>query len=215
VGADYEPIRREAMGWLRRAGAIACERFGASTSWAKEDRSPVTDADIAVQEALLADIARVFPHDAVIAEETQSAPQEHAAVGSADRCWVIDPIDGTRNYERSIPVFTIALALMEGGCPVVGLVYNPMTDRMYSGTAGRGAWLNDEPLVAAESPDPDRICISIPTSAHEELPAVVHRWIDSMVVRNLGSTALHLALLATGSFDAVYCRKSKLWDIAA
>ena len=140
---EYEHICDRAMDWARQASVIACERFGTATVSHKADRSPVTDADHAVQDALLQAIAREFPDDAVITEETQAAPDRHKPVAADRRCWVIDPIDGTRNYARSLPSFTISVALMEAGSPVVGLVFDPMTDRMYSATAGGGARLND------------------------------------------------------------------------
>jgi len=164
---------------------------------------------------LLEVIAREFPDDAAITEETQAAPDKHQQVAAARRCWVIDPIDGTRNYARAIPIFTISVALMEKGRPVLGIVHEPMNGRTYSAMAGVGAWLGDQRIAEPAPPAPDNVYISIPTSREEGLPPVVHRWIDTMVVRNLGSTALHLALLATGGIDAVYCRKSKLWDLAA
>jgi len=215
MNGDYEAICQQAMGWVRRAGALARERFGTAITSHKADRSPVTDVDHAVQDTLLEAIARACPEDAAITEETQSAPKRHQPVASGRRCWVIDPIDGTRNYARSLPVFTISVALMEAGSPVVGLIFDPMAGRMYSATAGGGARLDNQRLEAANQPVSGNTFISVPTSRYEALPAVVHRWIDHMVVRNLGSTALHLALLAGGGLDAVYCRRSRLWDLAA
>lgn len=208
-------ICAQAREWVRQAGAIARERFGHVEVWRKQDSSPVTDADVAVQDALLETIGRYCPADAVITEETQSAPEQHQQIADARRCWVIDPIDGTRNYARGIPVFTIAVALMEAGRPVVGVVHNPITGLTYHAAAGSGAWVDDRRVTLRAVPEPEELYISVPTSKDEGLPAVVHRWIDTYVVRNLGSTALHLALLANGSLDAVYCRRAKLWDIAA
>jgi myo-inositol-1(or 4)-monophosphatase len=215
MNSEHEELRQQLRSWMTSAGELACDWFGRTHAWRKEDRSPVTEADHAVQELLCARIAEAFPGDAVITEESQERPERHAAIPRARRCWVIDPIDGTRNYERSIPVFTISVAVMEAGHPVVGVVHDPMARRTYSAIAGGGAWLGDEPVLLTDSPEGDRLMITIPTSRHEELPPVIHDWIDRMVVRNLGSTALHLVLLATGAVDAVYCRKSKLWDIAA
>jgi myo-inositol-1(or 4)-monophosphatase len=215
VNREYEQIRLGSLAWIKAASRIALERFGTARVTTKADRSPVTEADHAVQDALLDTIAREYPGDAAITEETQARPDAHASVSQAKRCWVIDPIDGTRNYARSISVFTVSVALMEQGRPVVGMVYDPVADRMYSATVGGGAWLNEDPISPVRDSAWDEVYISIPTSRYEQLPPVVHEWIDRMIVRNLGSTALHLALIATGSFDAVYCRKSKLWDIAA
>lgn len=212
---EYEQLRLSSFAWIKSASRPALDRLGRAAVTRKHDRSPVTEADLAVQEALLASIARLYPQDAVITEETQSRPAAHRAVAEARRCWVVDPIDGTRNYARSIPIFTVSVALMEGGRPVVGLVYDPVGDRMYSASVGGGAWVNAERIDPRPAPAWDEVYMGIPTSRHEELPPIAHRWIDTLVVRNFGSTALHLALLAAGSLDAVYCKKSKLWDIAA
>ena len=111
--SEYEEMGREAMAWVRAAGVIARDRFGKATVSHKADHSPVTDADHAVQAALQEAIARACPDDAVITEETQVDPERHASVKTARRCWVIDPIDGTRNYARSFPIFTLSVA---GAC---------------------------------------------------------------------------------------------------
>jgi myo-inositol-1(or 4)-monophosphatase len=98
---------------------------------------------------------------------------------------------------------------------VVGWVYNPMTDHMYSAGQGGGAWLNDASIHCAEASSGGDLFIGLPSGREESLPPVVHGWIDRMVQRATGSTALNLALLAAGSFDAVFANKCKLWDIAA
>lgn len=213
--SSYEELRDQAAGWILAAGEIALDRFGRAVAQRKADRSLVTDADHAVQSSLMDAIARCCPGDAVISEETQAAPQRHAGVDAARRCWVIDPIDGTRSYARSFPGFCVSLALMEGGMPIVGLVYNPLTRQLYRASAGGGAWLGDRRLQVTDEPLGRDTLLAIPSSRRGPMPAAVHAWIDRLVVRNLGSTALHLALLAAGAIDAVFADECRLWDIAA
>lgn len=189
--------------------------FGDAAVSRKEDRSPVTEADLAVQEALLASIEREHPADAVIAEETRSGSSRHASPAKARRCWAVDPIDGTRNYAHGLPIFTLSVAMLEAGRPVIGWIYDPVVGRMYSASLGAGAWIDDRPIERAERPDFGGPFISVPTSRDEGLPRLVHDWIDRMTVRNFGSTALHLAMLAAGGLDAVYARRPRLWDVAA
>jgi len=215
MNTEYEQIRRQSLGWVRQAGLIARERFGTAVTFRKPDDSPVTDVDHAVQDTLLTAIAQHYPLDAVITEETQADPDRHAAVASARRCWVIDPIDGTRNYARAVPLFCVSVALMEKGWPVVGIIFDPMTDRMYSASAGGGVWLNDAPLTPEGVRDSSDILIGSPSGQNHHLPATVHRWLDKYKIRNTGSTALHLAHLATGGFDAVLVTEAHPWDIAA
>jgi len=211
----YEQIRRQSLDWVRQAGLIAQERFGTAVTSRKPDDSPVTDVDLAVQEALLDAIAQHYPNDAVITEETQADPGKHATIASAQRCWVIDPIDGTRNYARSVPLFCVSVAMMENGWPVVGMIYNPMTDRMYSASAGGGLWLNEDRLALDSASHSLDVLIGTPSGQRHQLPPAVHVWLDKYKLRNTGSTALHLAHLATGGFDAVLVTESHLWDIAA
>ena len=211
----YDQIRVASGLWVRAAGSIAREMFGRTTMTRKADSSPVTDADHAVQAALLDAIARAYPDDAVIAEETLAEPRRHAPIDRAERCWIVDPIDGTRNYARCYPSFVVSVALMERGRPVVGLVYDPMRDHMYSASAGGGAWFEDRQVHVANETLCRHTLIGMPSSRRGALGGVVHEWIDRMIMRNAGTTALHLALLSAGAMDAVYCDECKLWDIAA
>lgn len=188
--------------------------FGSVSSSQKADRSPVTEADHAVQDALLTAISKYDPGTAIICEEETTHAEAQSDQPRSRRCWVVDPIDGTRNYARQMAVFTVSVALMENGTPVIGWVYDPVGRRMYSASAGGGAWINETRVEVEDKPPTGDTMISVPTSRHEGLPPAVHRWIDTMLVRNLGSTALHLAMLGVGALDGVYCRKSKLWDIA-
>ena len=211
----YDQIRRSAMHWIRRAGRMARERLGTAVASQKEDDSPVTDVDMAVQAALLDAIALQFPNDAVITEEAMAMPHRHASLATARRCWVIDPIDGTRNYARGMPVFVVSVALLEAGMPVVGLVYNPMTGQMYSASVDGGAWLDDRRIEVKREFGGGDVFIGVPTNYHDPLPPMVKTWLERMILRNFGSTELHLCLVAAGSFDAAYCERCKLWDIAA
>ncbi len=205
----------QVIDWTRAAGVIARERLGKALVERKSDNSPVTDADHAVQASLLHAIAECCPGDAVITEETQAAPDRHALVVSARRVWIIDPIDGTRNFARGVPLFCVVVALMEHGSPVLGVIHEPMTGRVYSAVAGGGALLDGVPMRMEDRPNsPDRL-IATGSGRDENLPPVVHRWLDRMVVRGIGSTAMHLALLASGGLDAVFARKCRLWDVAA
>lgn len=213
--SDYENARLRAIGWAQRAGRLARERLGRSIASRKADASVVTDVDHAVQDILLQAIAREFPDDAVITEETQQAPERHARVAAARRCWIIDPIDGTRNYARGAPMFCLSIGLFENGAPVAGVIHNPMTGQFYSAAKGGGAWLDAERLAVPESRPPGGTLIGVPSAGRRPLPAAVHQWIERMVLRNTGSTALHLAFVASGAFDAALAEDCHLWDIAA
>jgi histidinol-phosphatase len=104
----------------------------------KPDRTPVTDADTAVEDAIRAELALVRPDDTIVGEE------RGGDLGSnvGGRVWVLDPIDGTKNFLRGNPVWATLIALVDGGTPVVGVVSSPALPRRWWASAGAGAWMS-------------------------------------------------------------------------
>jgi histidinol-phosphatase len=121
------------------ADAITADRFRALdlTFERKPDRTPVTDADTAVEDALRAILAQERPGDTVAGEE------RGGTVPETGRAWVIDPIDGTKNFLRGVPVWATLVALVEDGVPVVGMASSPLLGRRWWASKGDGAWLSD------------------------------------------------------------------------
>ncbi|WP_445263060.1 histidinol-phosphatase [Pseudokineococcus sp. 1T1Z-3] len=115
--------------------ALTTERFGAQdlAVEAKPDLTPVTDADRRAEDLVRAQLARARPRDAVLGEERGST-------GSGARQWVVDPIDGTKNFVRGVPVWATLLALLVDGEPVVGVVSAPALGRRWWAGTGTGAW---------------------------------------------------------------------------
>jgi histidinol-phosphatase len=105
----------------------------------KEDGTPVTEADLAVEEALRESLAKRFPDDAVLGEE-------HGLDGSSGRTWVLDPIDGTKNFAAGIQIWGTLIALLRDEEPVVGVVSAPALGERYAAARGGGATLNAEPI---------------------------------------------------------------------
>ena len=121
-----------------RADAISLSRFNAPdlNVTQKPDLTPVSDADLAVETELRAQIAAHNPNDSVIGEEFA-----HTALGQ--RTWIIDPIDGTKNYVRGVPVWATLIALRDGGKITVGLVSAPALNRRWWAEIGLGAWVQE------------------------------------------------------------------------
>lgn len=111
----------------------------------------VTDSDVRTEEFVLSRIAGEFPDDSVISEET------HPDAMEGERCWVLDPIDGTMNYSRGIPLFGMQAAFLEDGVPTMACIYLPVQDEMFV-AFGDGAYLNGERIHTAE-PRPLRQCL--------------------------------------------------------
>ncbi|MEU6701053.1 inositol monophosphatase family protein [Pseudonocardia sp. NPDC046786] len=134
------------------ADAITLPRFRAADLRVnrKPDRTPVTDADTAAEDAIRAALGHERPRDAVLGEE-------RGASGGAPtgRGWVVDPIDGTKNFSRGVPAWATLIALVVDGVPVVGVVSAPALHRRWWGATGAGAWARDLP-----SGTPHRIAVS-------------------------------------------------------
>jgi myo-inositol-1(or 4)-monophosphatase len=206
-----------------RAGGQTAQRYFRSVSGIrlKKDHSEVSEADDAAQAAVIDVIRKHRPDDAFIAEETLAlAPPAPAPAGDC-LCWVIDPLDGTRNFIRQLPAYTCSVAVMFAGHPLAGAIYDPQQDTMYAAGRDVGLFLNGTQQVAgtAARPRPEglnpRPLVGLPSTPAGPAARLAHAWVDRFVSRSLGSTALHLALVATGALDGMLADNAKLWDIAA
>jgi histidinol-phosphatase len=132
---DYAADLALARALADDADAISFARFGAAdlVVESKPDLTPVSDADKAVERAIRGRLARERPDDAVLGEEFGS-------VGTGSRRWILDPIDGTKNYVRGVPVWATLIGLMDGDDVVVGVVSAPALGRRWWARQGGGAW---------------------------------------------------------------------------
>ncbi|QOJ14189.1 MAG: inositol monophosphatase [Planctomycetia bacterium] len=204
-----------AVAAARAGGACAKQSFGDPLSVRrKTDGSEYTRADLDAQAEVIRCILASRPHDAILAEEQQ--PDERAELGSARCCWIIDPIDGTRNYIRGVPLYACSVAACMDGVPVAGAIFAPQFDVLYSAALGGPLCVNGAPNVPQERSGRAKTpLVAIPSAATPRFRPWVEGLIDRAVLRSLGSTALHLAYVASGAYDAALCSDSKLWDIAA
>jgi 3'(2'), 5'-bisphosphate nucleotidase len=121
----------------RAAGAAAMAFYGTATSTAKADASPVTQADHAANDVIVARLREAFPDDAILSEESKDS----AARLSARRVWIVDPLDGTKEFLAQNGEFSIMIGLVEDGEPVLGVVYLPDGDVLFSAARDLGAWV--------------------------------------------------------------------------
>jgi fructose-1,6-bisphosphatase/inositol monophosphatase family enzyme len=208
-------VRLQAAARLARLGGrIALDRLGQPrVSW-KSDDSMLTDADVAIQQRLEAEIAAQFPHDAVVGEEGSEAAHGAVAPGPARYLWVVDPIDGTNNFGRRLPGFSVSVGVMRGGQPVAGAVFDPLADMLFRARRGCGAWLNGEPLALRPPPLSARSLFAIRSPFEGPVPRFVEGWLRRYRLRRFGSTALHLCYVALGGLAFVHDDRACLWDIA-
>jgi myo-inositol-1(or 4)-monophosphatase len=199
------------------AAGVSLPKVGQASSSLKADASPVTETDIAIQTHILNAIAQDFPDHAVCTEEAIDNPADFPVATEARFCWVVDPLDGTRNYASGVPCFSTSLAVLDRGRPVVGVVFEHNQNLLYTAVAGMGATFNGTAICVEEPSCGSDILVGIPSSKDQLTVDVLCDWIrrPGLVARNLGSTALHLALVASGALSAAFCKRSKIWDIAA
>jgi len=171
----------------------------------KPDLSPVTEADTAVEQAIRAYLAAEWPGDGILGEEFAVVPTLKGG-----RRWIVDPIDGTRNYSRGIPVWATLIALEEDGVQQVGVVSAPALRRRWWAERGAGAFANGEPIrVSAVGRVEDAIlCFALDVP----LPDVASR---AWLARGFGDFWAHM-LVAEGAADgAIDAIGVKVWDLAA
>jgi histidinol-phosphatase len=204
------------------ADAIAMSRFRAQDLRVsdKSDASPVTDADTAVEKALRASLSRTRPRDAVLGEEYGSSL---AAAGSSQRQWVIDPIDGTKNFLRGVPIWATLIALMDGDEVVVGLVSAPALNRRWWAAKSLGAYAGRHQAAATairvsavgQLADAS-FCYSSLTGWEQagRLEAMLDIMRDTWRSRAYGDFYGYM-LVAEGAVDIMVEPELSLWDLAA
>jgi len=206
-GSDLDRIREG----LRVAGDIlrTFVAEGFSVERKAERGDPVTEADLAVDRALRDLLPR--PGDGWLSEETaDDASRLHCA-----RVWVVDPLDGTREFVSSIPEWAVSIGLVENGEPIAGGIYNPATEQMVVGAIGSGVWLNGERAAVRDTASIEGALVL--ASRSEVKRGEWARFQDrGFEVLATGSVAYKLGMVAAGLCDATWTLVPKSeWDVAA
>lgn len=213
--SEWEEFRHIAAHVAGLGGATALARLGDPVVERKADRSPVTHADRDVQTMILATLLDHFPDHAAIVEEPIESGRRPADPRSSRYCWVVDPIDGTRNFTCGMRHFATSVALLLDGSPVAGAIFDASTGDTYSAVRGGGAFKNDRPLELRDRPRGPDTRIAVSSFRLHPVPPGIRRLLDEVLFRNVGAACLHLAWTAAGFVDAIYAPDIKLWDAAA
>src|SRR5262249_5172301 len=156
-------------------------------------------------------IANRYPDHAVLVEETLAEPGRHAAISATPYCWVIDPIDGTRNFGRGLTMYAVSVAVVHDGTPLARAIFDADRECVSSASRGGGEYVDALPLrLANRAPDNDTT-IALSSFRLREPPPAVRKWMDKYLFRNLGSLCLHLVWVAAGLTDAAFAAECKLW----
>jgi myo-inositol-1(or 4)-monophosphatase len=201
-----------AMAAARAAGEIlrGYYRDRGFTIDSKGKDNPVTTADFAADRKLKEMLRGGFPDYGWLSEETA----DDGARLRCSRAWIVDPLDGTKEFIKGVPEFVVAIALAVEGVPVMGVSYNPIKDEMFDGIIGAGCRFNGEPAHVSATSALERATIL--ASRSETSRGEWKAYEGKLIVRAVGSVAYKLALVAAGKADATFTSSPKSeWDIAS
>ena len=197
------------------AGQIIMDRFETSLDIRFKGRADiVTDVDLAAEKAILGLLQGEFPEFGVLAEE--SAPID----SNSGYTWVVDPLDGTRNYANGIPHFCTVVALAKGADMVLGITYDPVRKERFTAEAGKGATLNGTPISVTGTAEVSQAAICFDLGYVDEkaglaLDMIRSLWPNVRSLRLMGSSALGIAYAAAGRVDMYFHHALSPWDIAS
>lgn len=215
---DLQVALHTAQHIARQAGEVLKHHFKAPqiTHTKSSVYDVVTQADAEAEALILNALTQAYPQHHRIAEESGESGVD------ADYHWVIDPLDGTVNFAHGLPVFSISIALANKHLqPLVGVVYDPITDEMFSAVQGGGAWLNGVPIHVshAQTLSESLLASGFPYDKSTHPDNNLTQWgrflVEARGLRRLGSAALDLCYVAAGRFDGYWEAKLKLWDFLA
>lgn len=209
----------------RAAGKVLRERFeGAREIRYKGQRDIVTDADHAADRAARAVIQARFPHDRFLSEEddatTRAALWAQSESADAPLLWIVDPLDGTTNYARRVPIFSVSLALLHRGAVQLGVVFDPLRPEMFAAERGRGAFLNGARLTVSRTRVLADAVVGMEWARAPKLRERTTRTVAPLVARAMtarttGSAALTMCYVAAARLDAYFHFALSPWDVAA
>lgn len=198
------------------AGKLAVERWRAPrTLMEKGNQDLVTDVDFAAQKIITDHIAAAFPDHGFLTEE------HDATLAAAGRViWVIDPIDGTTNYSRQVPLYNVSIAATVDGQALVGVVYDAVHEELFVAERGAGARCNGQPIRVNDVARLERAVLSCDWSRGVRQRGLVLETIGRIApsvhtIRSFGSAALAICWIAAGRVDCYFNYTLSAWDIAA
>lgn len=207
LAADLDLIRNAA----EAAGRLAlAEREAGLKIWSKSGGSPVTSADMAVDEMLKAALLSARPDHGWLSEETEDTADRL----SKSRIFVVDPIDGTVAYMKGKPWWCIPIAIVEDGRPIAAVIHAPALGETFTATLGGGAFLQGRPITASDTAGLDDASV-LADARLMEGPHWLEPW-PAMRYEKRNAIAYRMALVAAGAFDAAINLTPKCdWDVCA
>jgi myo-inositol-1(or 4)-monophosphatase len=215
---EFSDMTKIAVKAALDAGDILRKGFGTSY---KIELKPgiqnyVTEYDHASEKLIVEKIQHHYPSHSFLCEERGFIPKDNSEI-----LWIIDPLDGTTNFTHHIPLFCISLGAYNHNEMITGVIYQPMTNELFIAEKGKGAYLNGKKLQVSKT---ERFAGGVgatgfPRNILENplncIDHFIHILKSGTIIRNLGSSAINLAYVAAGRFDAYWAISLHSWDIAA
>jgi len=179
----------------------------------------VTVADRESEALIIREIHSRYPNHTILAEESGLVDASSQASDTAR--WVIDPLDGTTNYAHQFPMFSVSVGFEQDGKMLCGAVYDPVRDEMFTGSRGKGAFLNGEPILVSDVSRLSQglLLTGFPYDFREKVERALNLFrsmlVASQAVRRAGSAALDLCYIACGRSDGFWELELSPWDTAA
>lgn len=199
----------------QKAGALLRQGLGTTFQISQKSgkHNLVTEYDHAAEKAIIETILGHFPSHGILAEESGPAKK-------GDILWIIDPLDGTVNFAHGIPVFSVSIAATQGEEILCSVVYQPITEELFTAEKGKGAHLNGEQLRVSTISDLNQafLATGFPYNVDQNplhcIDTFSHMTKKGIPIRRLGSAAIDLAYVAAGRFDAYWEVSLEPWDLA-
>ena len=219
---DKSKLLDDAINIAKEAGQYLKEMFSSQYNIEYKGSSDlVTDADYGAESIIINKIKSIYPECSILSEEAGEMNLESRYK------WVVDPLDGTINFSKGIPIFGVILSILEDGKPIVGVHYIPMFDEIYYAVKGKGSFLNGKPINVSTRDKVSDFIIGLGDfnigldsnmkNRDNELLNTITQRISPNVMRTkiLGAACYDLACIASGKTDALFYAFSNPWDVLA
>ena len=215
--SDHQNYKDVAIIAAKKAGEVLARYFGQHvTIRAKDDigRDLVSNADLESEKMIIAEIKKYYPTHNIVAEE--SAREDN----SSDHTWIIDPLDGTMNFLRGFPIFSVSIALALAEDVIVGVVFNPITKDLFVAERGKGAYLCDKEIYVSSRGTLAQAVVAQNIDNSRKQREIYLRNLQNLFqdvegFRQFHSTALEMCNVACGRSEAFILNGANSWDIAA
>ena len=175
-------------------------------------------AEIKANKVIIKTISSFFPKHQILSENSGFLYKKN----NSKNIWIIDSLDGTDNFERKIPYFGVSVALKKNNNIILGVILNPITNKIFYAQKGKGAFLNNQRISVSKTTSYKEALISThgPFQKNKNKKTILNQYVSASnlfrkPIRKFGSPAMDLAFLACGKIDAFWVHKVNIWDVAA